>query len=150
MNKDTRKWHEFQKRPWKNIDECHSKQSLVVELKEKESELDSKSYLEHNKRKHIINPEPIATIVTKTIQPEDLEEGERLFHSQMWVKRNPLHFIVDRRSQNNLISTEVVKRLEFPKTPHPQPYKIGWLIHGRDLYVNPIVSHVLRHQALQG
>jgi hypothetical protein len=50
--------------------------------------------------------------MTATIQPEepiDPEEGECLFHSQMWVKGTPLHFIVDSRSQKNLISAEVVK-----------------------------------------
>jgi hypothetical protein len=36
--------------------------------------------------------------MTATIQPEeptDPEEGEHLFHSQMWVKGTPLHFIID-------------------------------------------------------
>jgi hypothetical protein len=54
--------------------------------------------------------------VTTTIQPEepeDPEEGEHLFHSQMWVKGTPLHFIVDSGSQKNLISTEVIKQLDF-------------------------------------
>jgi hypothetical protein len=53
----------------------------------------------------------------------------------MWVKGAPLHFIVDSASQKNLISTEVVKRLDFPMTPHPQLYTIGWLCQGRDLCV---------------
>jgi hypothetical protein len=43
---------------------------------------------------------------------EELEEGERLFHSQMWVKGIPLHFIVDNGSKKNLISTKVIKRLK--------------------------------------
>jgi hypothetical protein len=64
------------------------------------------------------------------------EEGEHLFHSQMWVKGAPLHFIVDSGSQKNLISVEVIKQLEFPTTPHPQPYNIGWLNQGRDLHVS--------------
>jgi hypothetical protein len=33
--KDTRKWCEFHKIPWHNTDECCSKESLVVKLKEK-------------------------------------------------------------------------------------------------------------------
>jgi hypothetical protein len=64
------------------------------------------------------------------------EEGERLFHSQMWVKGTPLHFIVDSGSQKNLISAEVVKQLGLSTTPHPQPYNIGWLCQGRDLCVS--------------
>jgi hypothetical protein len=50
--------------------------------------------------------------MTTTIQPEeptDPEEGECLFHSQMWVKGTPLHFIVDSGSKKNLISVEVIK-----------------------------------------
>jgi hypothetical protein len=31
----------------------------------------------------------------KLTEPTDPEEGEHLFHSQMWVKGTPLHFIVD-------------------------------------------------------
>jgi hypothetical protein len=65
-----------------------------------------------------------------------LEEGEHLFHSHMWVKGTPLHFIVDSGSQKNLISAEVVKQLGLSTTPHPQPYNIGWLHQGRDLRVS--------------
>jgi hypothetical protein len=54
----------------------------------------------------------------------------------MWVKGAPLHFIVDSGSQKNLISAEVIKRLDLPMTPHPQPYTIGWLRQGRDLCVS--------------
>jgi hypothetical protein len=131
--KDTGKWCEFHKIPWHNTDECHSKQSLVVELKEKESEPDLDFDSKHNKGKQIIDAEPTATIMATTIQPEEpeeLEEGEHLFHSQMWVKGTPLHFIVDSGSQKNLISVEVVKRLKLPMMPHPQPYTIRWLSRG--------------------
>jgi hypothetical protein len=57
---------------------------LVVELKEIESSPDSNSDSDNNKRRHIIDAEPTATVVTTTIQleePEDPEEGEHLFHS---------------------------------------------------------------------
>jgi hypothetical protein len=59
--------------------------------------------------------------VTTTIQleePTDHEEGEHLFHSQMWVKGTLLHFIVDSGSHKNLISAEVVKQLGLSTTPH--------------------------------
>jgi hypothetical protein len=107
----------------------------VVEIKDKESNLDS----EKNGKRQIIDADPTATVVTATIQPEeprDLEEGEHLFHSHMWVKGTPLHFIVDNESHKNLISLEVVKQLRLFTTPHSQPYNIGWLHQGRDLHVN--------------
>jgi hypothetical protein len=53
----------------------------------------------------------------------------------MWVKDTPMHFIVDRNSQKNLILVEVVKRLALSTMPHPQPYTIGWLYQGSDLHV---------------
>jgi hypothetical protein len=108
----------------------------VVEIKDKEPNPDSESDSENNGKGQIIDTDPTAIVVTATIQPEeptDPEEGERLFHSQMWVKGTPLHFIVDSRSQKNLISAEVVKQLGLSTTPHPQPYNIGWLRQGRDL-----------------
>jgi hypothetical protein len=95
----------------------------------KASDLDviSNSDLELDKGKYIIDIEPSVTIVTKKVQPEDLEEGERLFHLQMWVKGTPLHFIVESGSQKNLILAEVIKRLKLTTTPHPHPYTTGWL-----------------------
>jgi hypothetical protein len=83
--------------------------------------------------------EPSATVSTTKLQPgepDEPEEGERLFHSHMWVKGTLLHFIVDSDSQKNLISAEVVKQLALPTMPHPQPYTIGWLYQGSDLLVS--------------
>jgi hypothetical protein len=54
----------------------------------------------------------------------------------MWVNGTPLHFIVDIERQKNLISVEIVKQLGLSKTPHPQPYNIGWLRQGQDLHVS--------------
>ena len=137
--KDTGKWCDFHKIPWHNTNECRSKQSLVAEIKEKESNPDSEYDSENNGKGQIIDADPTAIITTTTIQPEeptDPEEGERLFHSQMWVKGTPLHFIVDSGSHKNLISTKVVKQLALSRTPHLQPYNIGWLRQGQDLRVS--------------
>ena len=103
----------------------------MAELKVLESDACSDSELEpdkgNEKRKHIIDAEPKATIATTKIQkekPEDPEE-KRLFHSQMWVKGSPLQFIIDNGNQKNLISIEVMKKLGLPTIAHPQPYTIG-------------------------
>jgi hypothetical protein len=80
--KDTKKWCEFHNIPWHNTDECRSIQSLVANLKDKESNLDLDPDSENNKRRQIIDAEPTAIVATTTIQlEEDPEEGEKLFHS---------------------------------------------------------------------
>jgi hypothetical protein len=141
--KDTRKWCEFHKSSTHNTNECRAKQSLVAEMKAFESDACSDTESEpekgNDRGKKIIDVEPNSTVSTTKIQkeePEDPEEEECLFHSQMWVKGSLLHFIVDSGSQKNLISAEVVKRLGLLTTTHPQSYTIGWLHQGRDLHVS--------------
>jgi hypothetical protein len=58
------------------------------------SDIDS----EPERGRWIIDAEPSATVATTKLQPsepDEPEKGEHLFHSQMWVKGTPLHFIVD-------------------------------------------------------
>jgi hypothetical protein len=81
----------------------------VPEIKQNEYIHDSDFDSEKNKWKQIIDEKPTTTIAATTIrpeEPEELEEGERLFYSQMWVKWTPLHFIVNNGSQNNLVLFE--------------------------------------------
>jgi len=107
-------------------------------LKASESEADSDSKSNPKGGKKIIDVESNSMVTTTKVRPselEEIEEGELLFDSHMWVKGSSIHFIVDNDSQKNLISTEVVKRLDLPVTLHPQPYTIGWLRQGRDIHV---------------
>jgi hypothetical protein len=89
-----------------------SNKLLVVKIKDKEPNPDSKFHLENTGRRQIIDADTTTIVVITAIQPEepaDPVEGERIFHSRMWVKGTPLHFIVDSGSQKNLISAEVFK-----------------------------------------
>jgi hypothetical protein len=55
MKNDIGKWCNFQNIHWHNIDECFSKQSLVVEIKDKESNYDSEYDPENNEKEDICN-----------------------------------------------------------------------------------------------
>ena len=105
----------------------------MVEIKSLESDPNSNSKpnaIAAYNGMQIIDADPTTTVATAQIELEDPEESEveeRLFHSHMWVKGMRLHLVVDNDSKKNPISVEVVKRLELPTTPHPQPYNIGWL-----------------------
>jgi hypothetical protein len=112
MKNDTRKWCDFHKIPWHNTDECRSKQSLVVEVKDKEPNLIQNLIQKIMKKDRSSTQTPLLLSRPQQFNQKNLvdpEEGERLFHSQMWVKGTLLHFIVDSGSQKNLISSEVIK-----------------------------------------
>ena len=70
----------------------------MVEVKSSESDVGSNSKSEPKKGRQVIDVEPSAIISTTKIhlgEPNEPEEGERLFHSQLWVKGTSLHFIID-------------------------------------------------------
>jgi hypothetical protein len=70
----------------------------VAKVKASESDAYSDSELEIERVRWIIDVEPSATIASTKLQPgepDEPKEGEHLFHSQMWVKGTPLHFIID-------------------------------------------------------
>jgi hypothetical protein len=111
----------------------------VSEVKASESYAGLGSESEPKRGRWIIDKEPSAIVSTTKIRPneqDELEEGENLFHSQMWVKSIPLHFIIDSGIHKNLILVEAFKCFAFPTTLHPQTYTIGWLHQGSDLCVS--------------
>jgi len=121
-NKYTRKWCEFHKSPWHNIAECRLKKSLVAKVKSFESDVGFDSKSEPEKGRQIIDAKHSAIVSTTKVhpgEPDEPNEGEHLFHSHMWVKGTPMHFIIDKGSYKNLISVEVIKWLALSTTPHP-------------------------------
>jgi hypothetical protein len=99
-------------------------------MKDLDSDVGPDSNSELNRRKWIIDVKPSVTITTTNVfleEPKEPKEGNHLFHSKKWEKGPPPHFIVYNGSQNNLISTEVVKRL------------------GTRHILQPVTSHALWH-----
>jgi hypothetical protein len=35
--------------------------------------------------------------------------------------------IIDSGSMNNIVSTEMVEKMELKTTAHPRPYKVSWM-----------------------
>ena len=74
---------------------------LITKLGETGCYTDSESDYENTGKRQIIDADPTVIVATTTIQLEEPtypEEGEHLFHSQMWVNGTLLHFIADSRS----------------------------------------------------
>jgi hypothetical protein len=70
----------------------------VAKIKDKELNPNSESDSKNTGKRQIIDADPTVIVVTAKIQAEEPthpEEGERLFHSHMWVKGTPLYFIVE-------------------------------------------------------
>ena len=70
----------------------------MVELKASKLEVDSDSKSNSEGGKWIVDFEPSATVTATKVwwnKLEEPKEGEHLFHSQMWVKGDLLHFIFD-------------------------------------------------------
>jgi hypothetical protein len=63
---------------------------------------------------------------THVRQPEKLQH-HNLFQIFFIFKNRRARVIIDGRSCNNLVSTELVKRLDLSMRPHPYPYHIQWL-----------------------
>jgi hypothetical protein len=111
----------------------------VAEVKASESDVGYEFESEPERGIQIIDVEPSAIVATTKLQlgePDDPEEGQCLFHSQMWVKGTLLHLIIDSGGQKNLILAVVIKWLALSTMPHPQPYTIGWLHQGSDFHVS--------------
>jgi hypothetical protein len=58
---------------------------------------------------------------------EDTAQRIRLFRTTCKTKGWKYKVIVDSGSTDNLVSTEMVEKLELEMTNHLSPYKVSWL-----------------------
>lgn len=50
-----------------------------------------------------------------------------LFHSTCTIKNNICNLIIDNGSYKNIMSTEVVEKLQLKIDKHSKPYKLKWM-----------------------
>jgi hypothetical protein len=60
----------------------------------------------------------------------------RLFRTTCKTKDKVCKMIIDSGSTDNLVSTEMVEKLELETTSHPSPYKVSWLKKGNQVMVS--------------
>ena len=66
---------------------------------------------------------------------ESLVQRTRLFRTTCKTKDRVCKVIMDSGSTYNLISTEMVEKLELETIDHPSPYKVSWLQKGHQVTV---------------
>jgi hypothetical protein len=66
---------------------------------------------------------------------EDTTQRCKLFKTTCKTKGWKCKVIVDSGSTDNLVSTEMVERLELEMNRHPSPYKVSWLQKGHQVSV---------------
>ena len=63
------------------------------------------------------------------------ENRIELFHIKVISKHTKIDMLFDSRSQENLISIDLVKKLNLETVPHHKPYLLGWITKDSNLQV---------------
>jgi hypothetical protein len=74
-------------------------------------------------------------LLTPKKEMENIAQRNNLFRTSCKTKDRVCKVIVDNGSIDNLISTEMVEKLELETTDHPSPYKVLWLQKGHQVNV---------------
>jgi hypothetical protein len=68
--------------------------------------------------------------------PEPARHNVPLFTHNYQIKDELATLILDNDNQRNMISQQLVQHLQLPTTPHPDPYKLGWVQKNGPLITN--------------
>jgi hypothetical protein len=63
-------------------------------------------------------------------EAENPVQRNKLFQTTCKTKERVCKVIMDSGSTNNLVSTEMVEKLELENIVHPSPYRVSWLQKG--------------------
>jgi hypothetical protein len=74
-------------------------------------------------------------LLTPEKEVENSAQRTRLFITACKTKDRVCKVIVDSGSTDNLVSTEMVEKIELETTDHPSPYKVSWLQKGHQVSV---------------
>jgi hypothetical protein len=74
-------------------------------------------------------------LLTAEKEVESTVQRSRLFKMACTAKDRKCKVIVDSGSTDNLVSIEMVEKLELETTKHPSPYKVSWLQKGHQVSV---------------
>jgi hypothetical protein len=77
-------------------------------------------------RKFLLKPE---------VEIEKPVQRTSLFRTACKTKDKVCKVIIDSGSTDNLLSTEMVEKLELKTTTHPRPYKVSWLQKGHQVMI---------------
>ena len=67
---------------------------------------------------------------SSSIFPNDTQDEKtriEIFHIRVISKHTKIDTLFDSGSQANLISEDLVKKLNLETIPHPRPYPLGWI-----------------------
>jgi hypothetical protein len=74
-------------------------------------------------------------LLTPEKEVESSVQRTRIFRTACKTKDRVCKVIVESGSTDNLVSTEMVEKLELETTDHPSPYKVSWLQKGHQVIV---------------
>ena len=75
-------------------------------------------------------------LLKKVKEADEPAHRKVLFRTVCKVQGKCCKVIIDGGSTDNLVSIEVIEKLNLQKTTHPIPYKVSWLQNGHQLLVN--------------
>jgi len=78
-------------------------------------------------RRVLLNPE--AKIA------KEPEQRKKCFKAKCKIQDKCCHLVIDDGSTENLVSTEMVEKLELETVAHPSPYKVSWLQKGHQVTI---------------
>jgi hypothetical protein len=116
------------KKSWECLDRKREGREAHIAEEEKHVEEEAKEGGRNlMMRKIILKPEK---------EPEEPAQWTSLFRTSCKMKDRVCKVIIDSGITDNILSTEMVEKLEMKTTAHPRPYKVSWRQKGHQVMVS--------------